>query len=138
MSPAPDWPPRGRHGPQLEWGWGGVAGPFLGGHSQALSLLFSDCKYTVHERCVSKNIPGCVKTYSKTKRGGEVGDTYCLVLLHALSQAICQSPQIPGQEVALGSLSSAFSASRTTLKSSPSSINAFSISLVSAMSQALC
>uniref|UniRef100_A0A8C5JXB9 Diacylglycerol kinase n=1 Tax=Jaculus jaculus TaxID=51337 RepID=A0A8C5JXB9_JACJA len=34
--------------------------------------LFSDCKYTVHQRCVSKNIPGCVKTYSKAKRSGEV------------------------------------------------------------------
>lgn len=64
--------------PHLECG--GLAGPFLHLHSRVPSLLvFPDCKYTVHERCVSKNIPGCVKTYSRTKRGSEVGDTYCLV-----------------------------------------------------------
>lgn len=133
------WPPRGRRGPQLEgvwWGlWLDLSQLIIHKHC---SYFFSDCKYTVHERCVSKNIPGCVKTYSKTKKGREVGDTYYLVLLHAAPQATCPSPQIPWQEGPLGALSSPFSASRTTLKSSHSSINAFSISLVSTMCQALC
>ncbi|XP_054556398.1 diacylglycerol kinase gamma isoform X2 [Talpa occidentalis] len=42
----------------------------MGVRKQGLCCIY--CKYTVHERCVSKNIPGCVKTFSKPKKGNEV------------------------------------------------------------------
>ncbi|XP_048202959.1 diacylglycerol kinase gamma [Perognathus longimembris pacificus] len=42
----------------------------MGVRKQGLCCIY--CKYTVHQRCVSKNIPGCVKTHSKARRSGEV------------------------------------------------------------------
>ena len=55
-----------------------------------------------------------------------------------MSQATCPSPQIPGQEGTLGALYSPFSALRTTLKPSCSSVNPFSISPVPTVCQILC
>uniref|UniRef100_A0A8I6AMJ0 Diacylglycerol kinase n=1 Tax=Rattus norvegicus TaxID=10116 RepID=A0A8I6AMJ0_RAT len=42
----------------------------MGVRKQGLCCIY--CKYAVHQRCVSNSIPGCVKTYSKAKRSGEV------------------------------------------------------------------
>ncbi|XP_017172341.1 diacylglycerol kinase gamma isoform X3 [Mus musculus] len=42
----------------------------MGVGKQGLCCIY--CKYTVHQRCVSKTIHGCVKTNSKAKRSGEV------------------------------------------------------------------
>lgn len=117
-----------RHRPQLECG--GLAGPSLYGHSQALSLLFFQ----------TVNIPSMNAVYQKTflgvsKRTQEPKGVARLVTTTALfSCMLCPRHhvhhQIPGQEGALGALSSPFCAFRTTLKPSRSSINPFSISLV--------
>lgn len=94
------------------------------------------------------NIPSTNAVYPKTflavsKRTQEPKGAARLVTPIALSYCMpCPRlhvhQQIPGQEGALGALSSPFSAPRTTLKPSCSSINPFSISLVPTTCQALC
>lgn len=120
-------------------GRGGVAGPFLHGHSRVLSLLFSP--QTV-------NIPSTNAVYPKTflgvsKHTQEPKGAARLVTPIALSYCmLCPRLHVhhrtPGWEGALGALPSPFSALRIIVKPSCSSINSFSIYLVPITCQALC
>ena len=136
MSSAPDWSPQSGRRPQLEYE--GLAGLFLCGHSQAFSLLlfFQTVNIPYMNAVCPKTFLGVSKRTQKPKGAARlvtpIAVFYCM-----LCPGQHVHHQIPGQEGALGALSSPFSALRTTLKPSSSSINPFSILLVPTVCQAL-